>query len=496
MTAPLDGLRVLDLTTGAAGPYATKLLADHGAEVIKVEPPGGDESRLAGPFPRGEADPESSARFLFLNTNKRSIVLDLADDADRRIVEGLAAQCDAVIEDRLPGELDALGLGYERLQALRPGLVLASITPWGQSGPYVDAGLRLTDIVAQAMGGPMLWTGSAEREPLRLGGGGALALYQAGGVTALAVGMALVRQEQTGLGDHIDVSIYETQIGSRDRAAPYLANHIYNGIEPKRRASGGTLASGMRPCMDGYVNIAGTGVRLPRFLEMIGRGDLAGDPAIAEGARDPDLAGEIEAAYMLWLSERGKREAAETAQQHRLLAGPVNSIADLPEEAHFRDRGAWETVDHPHTGPLEYPGRPFIMNASPRPPARRAPRGRHPASARAAERQRATPAARGRAHRRHHRRLGRAIRHAAACRMGRGGDPRRADHPGAAIDPWRGPQDQPRAGAGARPPRHLRRRVVPGLRAGRGPVEPQLRVQQPRAQQALGGLRHHGPGGP
>ena len=373
MPPPLEGLRILDLTTQAAGPYATKLLADHGAEVLKVEPPGGDPARLDGPFPRNEPDPEASGRFLFLNTNKRSIVLDLADAEDRAQLEGLVAQCDAVIEDRAPGELAALGLGYDELRALRPGVVLTSITPWGQSGPYLEAGYLLTDIVAQAMGGPMLWTGSADREPLRLGGGGAVALYQSGAVAALATSMALLRQEQSGLGDHIDVSIYETQIGSRDRAGPYLANHIYNGTEPTRRASGAMVAAGMRPTRDGYVNIGAGGVRLPGFLRMLGLDDLAADPDIVNRVRDPELAGEIEAVYLTWLIERDKRDVAEIAQGYRLLAGPVNGIADLAVEPHFRDRGAWETIDHPHTGPLEYPARPFIMNASPRPTARRAP---------------------------------------------------------------------------------------------------------------------------
>src|SRR5690606_4505661 len=134
-------------------------------------------------------------------------------------------------------------------------IVLTSITPWGQDGPYAESGLLLTDIVAQAMGGPMLWTGSEHREPLRLGGGGAVALYHAGAVSALATTLALLRRERDGLGDHIDVSIYETQAASRDRAQPYLTNHIYNGMEPKRHASGTQLAVGARPCLDGYVAI-------------------------------------------------------------------------------------------------------------------------------------------------------------------------------------------------------------------------------------------------
>ena len=161
------------------------------------------------------------------------------------VVRRLVASADAVFEDFEPGYLAGRGLGYEGMDAIRPGIVLASITPWGQSGPY--AGLRQSDIVAQAMGGPMLWTGSGEREPIKLGG--AQAHHHAGAAAALAVLMALYRQDATGEGDHIDLAIYETQAASRDRASPYVQNHIYNGMEPRRQAAGMTVAAGGRPCL-------------------------------------------------------------------------------------------------------------------------------------------------------------------------------------------------------------------------------------------------------
>src|SRR5690606_11428824 len=154
VTAPLEGLTILDLTTGVAGPFATKLMADFGARVIKVEPPGGDPSRRDGPFPNDVEDSEASGRFLFLNTNKESIVLDLDSEADRAVVARLVAQADAVLEDRAPGELAKAGLGYDDMEALRPGVVLTSVTPWGQDGPFAEEGYLLTDITAQAFGGP------------------------------------------------------------------------------------------------------------------------------------------------------------------------------------------------------------------------------------------------------------------------------------------------------------------------------------------------------
>jgi crotonobetainyl-CoA:carnitine CoA-transferase CaiB-like acyl-CoA transferase len=373
MAAALDGMRVLDLTSGVAGPYATKLLADHGAEVVKVEAPGGDPSRHHPPFFRDKPHVEGSLRFLHLNTNKRSVVVDLDRPEGRDVVLRLAAGADVIVEDLAPGRMAALGLSYERLEQVRPGIIVTSITPWGQSGPY--AAYRQSDLVAQAMTGVMLWNGSETREPLR--NGPELASYQAGAVAALATMAAYYRQERTGEGDWIDVSIHETQAGSRDRVTPILTNHSYTGFEPRRGIVGTSLATGVRPCKDGFVHIIGTGGvgRLDSFLEMIGRGDLAGDPRLRVALQlvDPALVEEIEGSYLGWLMQRTKREAVAEAQARRLLAGAINTLDDLVEEPHFEQRGVWETIDHPHTGPQRYAGRPFIMSATPRPPARRAP---------------------------------------------------------------------------------------------------------------------------
>lgn len=368
---PLAGLRIVDLTTNVAGPYATKLLADYGADVVKVEPPGGDPARHERPFAGNEPGIERSLLYLHLNTNKRSLVLDLEAEGAREVLRRLTATADAVVEDFAPGALAERGLGYEDLAGIRPGVVLGSITPWGQTGPYV--GLRQSDIVAQAMGGPMLWTGSAEREPLKLGG--SLAHHHAGAALALAVMMAVYRAEATGEGDHIDLAIYEAQAASRDRSAPYLQNHIYNGMEPRRQAAGVSVGSGVRPCLDGYVNINATGPRLPSFLRMIGREDLLSDPRTMVPTQliEPELAEEIEASYLGWLMQRTKREAVAEAQAAHLWAGAINTPQDLVEDPHYRERGAWEVIDHPSTGPVEYPGRPFLMSDSPRPPSRRAP---------------------------------------------------------------------------------------------------------------------------
>ena len=371
MPGPLEGIRVADLTRGIAGPHATKLLADYGAEVTKVEPPSGDPSRSWGPFKDDVPNPETSAPFLWLNTNKRSITADLTSLAGVEVARRLIARCDVVVEDFAPGELVSRGLGLETLRRERPALVVCSVTPFGQDGPY--ATMLATDLILQAMGGAVYATGHEERAPLALGG--TYAEWQGGLAAALAVVMAVYRAEATGEGDHVDLSIYETQAGGKDRRQLALLAHSYAGVITRRHGTAFAICSGVRPCRDGFINLLGNGPRLPAVLRMIGRDDLAERPEVhgPEELLPPELVEEIEASYLGWTLEHEMRDALEIAQQHRILGGTVHSIADVLADPTFRERGLWEVIDHPATGPVEYPGRPFIMSDSPRPPARRAP---------------------------------------------------------------------------------------------------------------------------
>ncbi|MEX2230257.1 MAG: CoA transferase [Dehalococcoidia bacterium] len=366
---PLEGLRVLDLTCGVAGPHATKLLADYGAVVTKLEPPGGDPSRREGPFPGDRPDLEASAAFLWLNTNKRSAVVDL-DTADGvALARRLVAASDVVVEDGAPGRLAARGLDLAAARAARPALVVCSITSFGQDGPY--AGLVASDLVLQAMGGAMYSTGHAERAPLRLGGN--YAEWQAGLAAAYAIVLAVLRVEGGAPGDHIDLSIYETQAGGKDRRQLNLLAYAYSGAIARRRETAFAICAGVRPCRDGFINLLGN-QRLPELLRMIGRDDLAALPDVARPLDPPPaLVDEIEGAYLEWTLAHDMRDALAIAQRHRILGGTVQTIADVLADPAFRERGFWEEIDHPRTGPLAYPGRPFVMSDSPRPPARRAP---------------------------------------------------------------------------------------------------------------------------
>ncbi len=367
----MDGVRVLDLSRGVAGGYAGKLLADYGADALKLEPPGGDPLRRFGPFPGDEPHRERSGLFLHLNTNKRSRVLDVTDPANAGRVRDLAAGADVVVEDFAPGDAAAWGWGWEALSEGRDGLVLLSITPFGQTGPYRR--YRGSELTLQGFGGPMHMTGHADLGPLKHAGH--FAGYHAGIVAAFAATLARLRVEAGGAGDWIDLSVAECQASSRDRRSSALLAASYAGAGGGRGATTQRIAAGVRPCADGYVNVMGMGPRLPALLRLIGREDLLDHPDLAAPAALMPLAlGEaIEDAYRQWLSARTKREIIPLAQEAHLPCGALQTTRDLLEDPHFRERGVWEAIDHPEAGRLDYPGRPFVMSATPRPPARRAP---------------------------------------------------------------------------------------------------------------------------
>ncbi len=371
MPGPLAGVRVLDLSRGVAGCYAAKLLADYGADTLKVEPPDGDPLRRFGPFPDDEPHPERSGLFLHLNTNKRSSILDVTDPANAPRVRALAAETDIVVEDFAPGDAAAWGWGWEMLTAARDDLTLLSVTPYGQTGPYRR--YRGSEITLQALGGPMHMTGHASLGPLKHAGH--FAGYHAGIIAAFAATLVRLRVEAGGQGDWIDVAVAECQASSRDRRSAALLAASYAGVGGARGATALRVGAGVRPCADGYVNVFGAGPRLPGLLRLIDRADLLDRPGIDAPATlmPPALAEEIEGAYRAWLAERTKREVIALAQEQRLPCGALQTTQDLIEDPHFRSRGVWEAIDHPEAGCLDYPGRPFVLSATPRPPARRAP---------------------------------------------------------------------------------------------------------------------------
>ncbi len=362
---PLTDLKVVELATGIAGPYAAKLLADFGADVVKVEPPDGDPTRREGVRPeRGRPDPESSPVFAHINRNKRSVIADRTAACGQRLVEGLLAAADIVVCAPEAGDPD--WMTADSLRSTYPNLVVVSVTPFGLTGPY--AHLPGAEIVTYAMAGPMHATGSSEREPLRLAG--SLLAYQTGSTAALAA-LAAVRMAaqadptpSAGRGTLIDVSAFEVQSASIDRRAALLISHQWTGRIGER--VGGhvisTIPTGIYPTADGYCQIVFAPNWLPRVIEMLDD-EVLNEIASTPDFRDhPDLAETMDEALHVWTLSRTGQEAMIDAQARGLAVTPVNDTQAVLADPHFRERSFWVEVDHPIMGRFEATGPQFHMS--------------------------------------------------------------------------------------------------------------------------------------
>ena len=364
MPGPLDGVTILDLSEYVCGPYATKLLADFGADVIKVERPGGDPGRTLGPFPGGDSHPEKSGTFFYFNTNKRSIELDLKAQEGRETFLALVDRADAVVESFRPGVLDRLGIGWDVIHARRPDLPLISITNFGQDSPYRDyAGSELTLF---ALAGELYTMGIVEREPVTMFG--TASLVESGSAAAVATFAAILASKEQGIGQRVDFAIADSHfLGADRRHVGTIAFEFSGRRTPRASHFNRPALTGVYPCADGWVEFSAAGARLDRFNQMLGEPDWLRDPRWYErGALlDADNVAELDAYFFAWLSERTKREVWAAARAAKVLCGPLFDVAEISADSHFRDRGFWTTVNHPALGEVEIPGRPFTMPKSP-----------------------------------------------------------------------------------------------------------------------------------
>ena len=384
----LDDVRVLDLA-GEMGQYCTKLLADLGADVIKVEPPGGDPVRNLPPFYHDEADPQKSLFWLNLNTSKRSVTLDLENPEGRRIFEKLAATADVVVESFEPGYLDGLGLGYEGLARLKPDIILTSVTGFGQTGPH--ARYKAPDIVGVAMGGVMWLAGEPQdppnAPPWRQG------FISASIIAAAATLMALYGRDVSGEGQHVDVSMQEAL-----SIAQETAMQSWDMLQSLRNRGGerGMIpvnfpAIGAYQCKDGYVfGYVGTpggapwSVLLDWLIEEGAAEDLAKEPylsfcrdlsvrTLVEMFRDTSKLGpgiqmlnHVDDVVKRFIAVRGKWEVYEGGQRRRLLIGIVSTPEDIANNPQLQHRRWLTAVEHPELGEtLQYPGPPYRLAATP-----------------------------------------------------------------------------------------------------------------------------------
>lgn len=377
MPGILDGTKVVELTHTLSGAFCSKMLADQGADVIKIEPPGwGDQARHEPPFIGGEPHADRSTLFLSFNTNKRSVTLDLEQAIGKDLLLSILADADVVIESYTPGYLNGLGLGYDVIRQTNPRATLASITYFGQDGPYRD--YRGGDLVAQAVGGFLYAvTGSEDKPPM----GTALDQME---ITAarngvIAIMVALFQQRETGEGQHIDVSTMEAAVST---PSGLLHPYSFAGRIPKRGGSDGNVMDGMHlPTKDGEVTLttAGTGGRpMEAWAEFLEEPRLTDSKFATRGGRMENWE-DLHALVAPKLEQWNNLDLMKETMAKGLVVGLVQSPEQVVNSPHLEERGYFVEIEHPEAGLLKYPGPGFFLDGdNPMEPRYPAPRlGEH-----------------------------------------------------------------------------------------------------------------------
>ena len=359
METALDGIVILELCDMVSGPYCAKILADYGAEVIKVERPGlGDSARHAGPFPNDEPNPESSGLFLYLNTNKRSITLNLESATGQNIIKRLISQVDVFIENAGPAAITGLGLDYETLSRINPQLIMTSISGFGHSGPYRD--YVATDLTTWALSGILYECGEADREPLKIGAN--QTEYVAGLYGVLSTLSALRYRNETGIGQHLDVSAWE----AFHTTEPYITL-LYSQMGGYiRKRAGIHWPWGIHPCKDGYIGFFfPTQVYWESLCVLMGMPELRDKPEYETPLMRDQHQDEITDIILSWLKDKTMDEVFHEAQELRLPLTPVPNMAQITELPQHKAREYFVDIDHPVAGRLTYPGAFFRLGETP-----------------------------------------------------------------------------------------------------------------------------------
>jgi crotonobetainyl-CoA:carnitine CoA-transferase CaiB-like acyl-CoA transferase len=358
----LEGLTVLDFTSHLAGPYCTKLLGDMGARVIKVERPGGDPVRALQPSLGDQPGPDRGATWHYLNTNKESVVIDLAKPASGGVVRRLMASAQLAITSSAPLVEQKLGIDYATMSSYAD-IPVVSITNFGHEGPYRD--YRLSDTVLYAMGAEMYSHGLANREPLKLGG--TAAVLQGGAMAAVAAMGAITAYEIHGVGQLVDVPLFTVQISNIDRRSSSILAYRFSGRVQQRPQGAGGLVGGVYPVADGHVEVTATaGNYWRRFVDMIDD-DTLRDPRWENPMVAMDPAAKVEADGIVypWMLARSRAEVWGEARKARAMVAPIYDGTDLFGDENFRARGLWAEIEHPEVGKQPMLGRPYIFEKTP-----------------------------------------------------------------------------------------------------------------------------------
>ena len=359
MSGPLEGIRVLDLTWVLAGPFASMILGDLGAEVIKVErPPYGDAARTTGPIVNGE-----SCYFFSINRGKKSICLDLKAERGKELFLRLVDLSDVVMENFTPGSMDKLSLGYDVLQKRNPRLIYAATSGFGQTGP--ERLRPALDIVVQGMGGVMSITGEPGGPPLRPGL--SLGDIAAGLYTAIGVLAALHERERSGQGQMIDIAMLDCQIAILENA---FIRYFATGELPKPIGSRHPLATPFQafPTRDGWIVLAlswGVENQWELFCATIGRVDLIDDPRFDTAALRTEHHAELEPILNEAMRQKSTSEWLREFDAIGLPCGPLNNIAQAAEQPQVAARRMLVEVEHPRIGRLKLPDTPVKLSRTP-----------------------------------------------------------------------------------------------------------------------------------
>jgi len=341
----LSGIRVLDFSRMLSGPYCTMMLADHGAEVIKVEGPEGDTSRTNGPYRADDLGHEWAGYFISLNRGKKSLMLDLKEAKAREAVRSLSRSCHVLVENFRPGVMERLGLGYEELAKENPALVYAAIRGFGdpRSGESPYANWPSYDVVAQAMGGLMGMTGEDRDHPMKTGPG--IGDIFAGMMMAFAVIAAVRHAEKTGRGQFVDIAMYDAMVSLCERMV-YLFDIEGRIAEPSGNSHPFLAPFGIFRAADGWISIGVVDDPFWRELvRIMAKPELLADRRLATKDGRRRHAAEVNALVTAWTSVRSKAELSALLGG-KLPFGPVNNAADIMTDPHVTARAMVATVPH------------------------------------------------------------------------------------------------------------------------------------------------------
>ena len=368
----LNGLRVLELGEFISAPYCGKLLADMGADVVKIERSGvGDWARDYGPYPNDLPHRERSGLFLYLNANKRGVTLNLETPTGREILAGLVARFDVLVHNLHPTEMDRVGLSYETMSATPPSsppegetkgeLVMASITPFGLTGPYRN--WKAYDINLAAGGGISEGLGSPDREPLTFGT--PEVGYFAGTAAASSIVMALLAKADGEPGQHIDIAEIETMAGLYNGSEALMA--VYQWRVTRRtghHAMDFPYPNCILRCKDGYIFVGSPeGRQWRRLLELMGSPEWSQEPRFRNRTvMNNEYADEVDGYVEEWLLQHTKSELLEMALEHRVPLAPVRGFDEVRHDPSLASLFA--EIDRPDTGPVAFPGPPYVLSGS------------------------------------------------------------------------------------------------------------------------------------